>query len=224
MKTNFYVDGYNLYYGCLKHSDYKWLDLKSLLVDKILHTQCPHAELCTIKFFTADVKAKIASRGQNAQISQHQYHRALELLYPDNMAIIKGFYSLERANLPVFQQPPDKNERVAVWRLEEKQTDVNIVLEAYRDAAKGLAEQLVFVTNDSDIEPVLKAIREDFGDAIRLGVVVPRHKTNHRPPNVSLSQYADWTRHHILEDELRDSQLPDLIPTRKKPIKRPDYW
>lgn len=224
MTTNFYVDGYNLYYGCLKHSAYKWLDLKSLLADKILHAQDPAAELGVIKFFTADVKAKIASRGQSAQTSQLQYHRALELLYPDKISVIKGFYSLERANLPVYKKPPDKNDRVEVWRLEEKQTDVNIVLEAYRDACKGKAQQLVFVTNDSDIEPALRALREDFGDSIRIGVVVPRLRSNHRPSNVSLSHYADWTRHHILEDELLQSQLPDQIPTRKKPIKRPDYW
>lgn len=224
MTTNFYVDGYNLYYGCLKHSAYKWLDLKSLLADKILHAQDPAAELGVIKFFTADVKAKIASRGQSAQTSQLQYHRALELLYPDKISVIKGFYSLERANLPVYKKPPDKNDRVEVWRLEEKQTDVNIVLEAYRDACKGKAQQLVFVTNDSDIEPALRALREDFGDSIRIGVVVPRLRSNHRPSNVSLSHYADWTRRHILEDELLQSQLPDQIPTRKKPIKRPDYW
>ena len=224
MKTNVYVDGYNLYYGCLKHSAYKWLDLKSLLADKILHTQDPDAELGIIKFFTADVKAKIASRGQAAQIAQFQYHRGLQQLYPDEISIIKGFYSLERANLPAYKKPPDKSDRVEVWRLEEKQTDVNIVLEAYRDACKGEIEQLVFVTNDSDIEPVLRAIREDFADTVRIGVVVPRLKSNHRPTNVSLSQYADWTRHHILEDELQNSQLPDQIPTRKKPIKRPDYW
>jgi len=224
VKTNFYVDGYNLYYGCLKHSPFKWLDLKSLLADKILHTQDPNSELGMIKFFTADVRSKIASRGQSAQIAQFQYHRGLEQLYPNEISIIKGFYSLERANLPVFKQPPNKEDRVEVWRLEEKQTDVNIVLEAYRDASKGLVQQLVFVTNDSDIEPALKAIREDFGDTVRIGVVVPRLKSNHRPSNVSLSQYADWTRHHILEDELQNSQLPDQIPTRKKPIKRPDYW
>lgn len=224
MRTNFYVDGYNLYYGCLKHTPYKWLDQKILLVDHILHSQDPNAELGVIKFFTADVKAKVASQGQRAQIAQQNYHRALEILYPDQIDIIKGYYSLERANLPVFKKPPDKSDRVAVWRLEEKQTDVNIAIEAYRDASKWLCQQLVFVTNDSDIEPSLRAIREDLGDTIRIGVVVPRREGNHRPPSESLSKYADWVRSYILEDELKLSQLPEQIPTPKKPIKRPDYW
>lgn len=30
MLTNVYVDGFNLYYGCLKGTPYKWLDLGAL--------------------------------------------------------------------------------------------------------------------------------------------------------------------------------------------------
>jgi uncharacterized LabA/DUF88 family protein len=67
---------------------------------------------------------------------------------------------------------------VEVWRLEEKQTDVNISLHAYRDAAKGLAEQLVFVSNDTDLEPALLAIREDFGDRHQIGVAIPARIQN----------------------------------------------
>lgn len=35
MKTIIYVDGYNLFYGCLKHSPDKWLDLYRLLFQRI---------------------------------------------------------------------------------------------------------------------------------------------------------------------------------------------
>ncbi len=30
MRTHVYVDGFNLYYGCLKGTSYKWLDLEAL--------------------------------------------------------------------------------------------------------------------------------------------------------------------------------------------------
>ena len=30
MKTNVYVDGFNLYYGAVKGTSYKWLDLLAL--------------------------------------------------------------------------------------------------------------------------------------------------------------------------------------------------
>ncbi len=223
MKTNIYVDGYNLFYGCLKHSADKWLDLKALLTD--MHAQNPESELCKIKYFTADIKAKIASRGQSAQHAQQSYHRALLELYPKEIHIIKGYYSLEKARLLAYKQPPDKSHRVDVWRLEEKQTDVNIALEAYRDVAKSGIEQVVFVSNDTDLAPALRAIREDFGSDVRIGVVIPIRKTGGgRPGNQSLSKYANWTRKYIADEEIAACQLPTKVPTRKRPILKPEYW
>lgn len=224
LKTIIYVDGYNLFYGCLKHSQDKWLDLWKLLAGNILYAQDPESQVVRIKFFTADIRAKVASRGQAAQNAQHAYHRALEQMYSGRIQIIKGYYSLEKAHLLAFREPPDKEHRVAVWRLEEKQTDVNIALDAYRDAAKGSAEQFVFVSNDTDLAPALLAMREDFGQSLRIGVIIPVRSTNLRPGNQQLSKHANWTRHHITDAELSASQLPDKVPTNKKPILKPEYW
>jgi uncharacterized LabA/DUF88 family protein len=228
MKTIVYVDGYNLFYGCLKHTRDKWLDLHKLFAGQILRAQCPEAELVSIKYFTAPIKAKVASQGDQAMAAQQNYHRALELLYPNNIEIIHGYYSLEKAKLLAYRQPPDKTHRVDVWKLEEKQTDVNIALTAYRDAVSGRAQQLVFVSNDTDIEPALKAIRDDMANACRIGVIIPMRKpkdeNTRRPPNRCLSDQADWTRSYITDDELTGSHLPEVIPTTKKPIRKPDYW
>jgi hypothetical protein len=30
MKTNVYVDGFNLYYGCLKNTPFRWLNIAEL--------------------------------------------------------------------------------------------------------------------------------------------------------------------------------------------------
>ena len=228
MKTIVYIDGYNLFYGCLKHSDDKWLDLVKLF-ERLLNEQCSQVDSFHIKFFTAEIKAKVATNGDDARIAQHSYHRALEQLYPEKISIIKGYYSLDKAHLPAYQNPIDKNSKVEVWRLEEKQTDVNIALHAYRDAAKGLAEQLVFVSNDTDLEPALLAIREDFQDKHQIGVVIPvrKPKSNEkqkRPANNRLSAQANWTRRHITDEELLSCHLPDKVPTRKKPILKPKYW
>ena len=132
MKTIVYIDGYNLFYGCLKYSKDKWLDLYQLFFEKILKTQLPSSSLVSIKFFTADIKAKVANNGQKAQLAQQSYHRALLQLYPDSICILKGYYSLEKARLPAWHEkkPPDKADSINVWKLEEKQTDVNISLEA----------------------------------------------------------------------------------------------
>ncbi|ERL54304.1 NYN domain-containing protein [Psychrobacter aquaticus] len=224
MKTNVYIDGYNLFYGCLKHSDDKWLDLYHLFANRIIHAQDPNAVIETVYFFTADIKSKISTQGEAAQNAQQSYHRALQKMYPNNVKIIKGYYALEKGNLLRYKQPPDKSDRVEVWRLEEKQTDVNITLTAYRDAIQNKAEQVVFVTNDTDIEPALKALREDMGDTIIIGIIIPIRSNSRRPQNERLSKYADWTRSYITDDELADSHLPDKVPTAKKPILKPEYW
>ena len=36
MRTRVYIDGYNLYYGCLKGTAFKWLDLLALFERHVL--------------------------------------------------------------------------------------------------------------------------------------------------------------------------------------------
>lgn len=228
MKAIVYVDGYNFYYGCLKYSSDKWLDIYKLFSLYVLKAQCPQVTELIIKYFTAPIHAKVASHGQQAQISQQNYHRALSTLYPSQIHIINGYYSLEKAKLLAYKQPPDKNNRVEVWKLEEKQTDVNIALTAYRDAVNRLADIFVFVSNDTDLEPALSAIRQEVGQTIQIGIVIPLRKSEpnaiKRPPNQRLSKYANWTRDYLTNDELANSHLPLKIPTRKKTIFKPEYW
>jgi len=222
LRTICYVDGYNLYYGCLKNTSDKWL-----IFDKIVKIQQPNSELLKIKYFTSPIKAKVASRGQVAVTSQNTYHRALMSCHPNFTEIINGYHSLEKASRLAYIKPPNKQKRVDVWELQEKQTDVNIALSAYRDAVKtgdNSVEQLVFVSNDTDLEPALKFIREDFPQK-NIGVIIPiRKESGGRPPNERLSKHANWTRGHITDDELSNSHLPLKIPTGKKPIKKPSYW
>jgi 6-hydroxy-3-succinoylpyridine 3-monooxygenase len=62
LRTRVYVDGYNLYYGCLKGTPYKWLDLLKLFEQQILPSILIPGTARTslllptaIKFFTADI-------------------------------------------------------------------------------------------------------------------------------------------------------------------------
>lgn len=228
MKTVCYVDGFNLYYGCLKATSYKWLDLYKLFA-RIVHENNPNVELLQIKFFTAPIKTKLASHGDAAGAAQNAYHRALNSLYPQQISIFEGYFSLEEGSFLEYLTPPDKTRRIRIWRLEEKQSDVNIALEAYRDASCRLIEQAIFVTNDTDQEPTLKALRQDFPN-LKIGVILPIRKTapgtptRTRPGNNRLSVYADWTRGHIRNKELEQSALPDVVPTQKKAIRKPSYW
>ena len=132
--------------------------------------------------------------------------------------------------MPTFVdgQPFDPNVKSRVLKLEEKKTDVNLAMAMYRDVPKGRFDQVVICSNDSDVEPVLETLREDF-PALVIGVATPGRPlrtdgSSHRAISKSLARHADWTRKYILDEELVRAQLPMRVPTRKKPIDKPGHW
>jgi hypothetical protein len=116
---------------------------------------------------------------------------------------------------------------VEVWKFEEKQTDVNIALAMYKDALQNNIKQQVLISNDSDLEPVLRLINADMSH-IELGLIIPKPKPLNqlkaRPANKGVSQYANWTRKYILDEECKKALLADVVPTHKKPIYKPTHW
>ncbi|MCX7180326.1 MAG: NYN domain-containing protein [Proteobacteria bacterium] len=221
-----YIDGYNLYFSRLRGTPHKWLDLVALFRDHILCAQIPDAEVVAVKYFTAPAMGKFASHGLQSVTSQNEYHRALKARHQDRLQIILGYHAVEEARLMSYQEPPDKLDRLSVWRIEEKQTDVNIALSVYRDVAHGDADVVVICSNDSDLVPAAKALRQDFPHC-QLGIVAPLPEPRgeiYRRANTELRELADWTRHYIRDEELVLSQLPDVVPTRKKAARKPPYW
>jgi hypothetical protein len=227
-KTCIYIDGYNLYYSRLKGTPYKWLDVVALFRDHIVLPQDPHSEVVAVKFFTSPVKASYARHAQASEHAQTQYHRALLAKYPEFIHIVQGFHIFQPTALPTYASgvAPTKSLVSRVWMIEEKQTDVNIALHAYRDAARGLCDQVVICSNDSDLEPALRLIREDV-PAVTIGLVMPlreNSKDDGKVPNKRLTPLAHWVRHHILDAELGKSQLPLNVQTKKKPASKPAHW
>lgn len=198
------------------------------LFDSILKAQDVSAELIEVKYFTSPVKASFASHGAASDAAQTQYHRALQAKYPDCLNIIKGFHIFEPSYLPIYKegQPANKTKRVRVWGIEEKQTDVNMALHAYRDAVQGRCNQVIICSNDSDLEPAIKLIRED-APSIRIGLVLPLKRNSIEEARISnkrLTHLADWVRHYILDEELANAQLPLTVATNKKPARKPVHW
>lgn len=221
-----YIDGYNLYYSRLRGTPFKWLDLVALFRDQVMRAQAPEAHVVAVKYFTAPALAKFATHGAAAVIAQNEYHRALKARHGDLLAIISGYHVVQNVHMLAHQEPPDKNQKVAVWRVEEKQTDVNIALTMYRDLAKQQADIAVLCSNDSDMVPVVRAIKEDF-PAVQVGIIAPLPEPQEnkiRRANAELQRVADWTRHHLRDQELQAAQLPDTVATRKKAARRPLHW
>lgn len=230
MKTRVYVDGYNLYYGCLRNTSYKWLDLKKLFLTYILPSSVPFpytVDPISIKFYTAKILEK-AGRAHDSVADQDAYHRALRMAYSDqSVEIIEGYYSIDQVSAYLIDSNnpnvwPRNCQRANIWKLEEKQSDVNLALDSVVDAILDPElEHIVFVTNDTDIVPALRKLKQVT--TAKIGLIIPTRKLE-RSPNADLAELADWTRTHITTDELSLSLLPRSITGLKKSVNRPISW
>ncbi|MBV6322275.1 NYN domain-containing protein [Duganella violaceipulchra] len=230
-KTVAYVDGYNLYYGRLRGTRFKWFDIVKFF-EALLLRRDQNETLDKVIFFTAPALATFATHGTASVEAQSAYHRALKAIYGDRIEIVLGSHAYDKdgALLPVFVegQPYDRTKRVRVWKLEEKKTDVNLAIRMYRDAARRQCDRMILMSNDSDAEPALSAIRMDF-EEIMIGLVTPVHPPNsgkniRRRTSGSLSKYSHWNITHLTDEQLDDAQLPPTVPTKKKPIRKPLHW
>lgn len=86
MKTIVYIDGYNLYYGLLRKTKLKWLDLFALFRDHVLDDD---AELVQVRYYTAPVLGKMCDDPDSPR-RQRIYLQALRKLYPSDVVIIEG--------------------------------------------------------------------------------------------------------------------------------------
>ncbi len=223
-RTIAYIDGFNLYFGSLKGTSYRWLDLQSL-VKQLCREQNPDCELVAIKYYTADIKAKLSSHGEASCKAQQDYLLSLKAHsgpHDPKLEIIKGHYSIWVKEYYTFQEPVDFDNKRSVWIAEEKQTDVAIAVDMLCDVLDDACDQLVIFSNDSDLAPALREVKSRWPSKT-IGVVAPIRKEGRRP-SAALKKTADWTRYGIRESELASSQLPDKVRTRKRFILKPDHW
>ncbi|MEW6127853.1 MAG: NYN domain-containing protein [Acidobacteriota bacterium] len=127
MKTNIYVDGFNLYYGALKNTPYKWLDIHSLC-----RLMLPKHSIHKIKYFTAQVNARPHDPDQ--PVRQQTYLRALKTI--PNLEIILGHFLSSEVMMLVAGCPPHAPQYIKVVKTEEKGSDVNIATHLLNDGYK----------------------------------------------------------------------------------------
>jgi len=114
MRTYVYVDGFNLYYGALRGTPYKWLNLPTLCTLLL-----PGYQVEKMKYFTAHIQARPDDPDQPTR--QQVYLRALSTL--PNLEIILGHFlpnaspcglsSPQRWALPLYGSSRPK--RKAQW-------------------------------------------------------------------------------------------------------------
>lgn len=218
MKTIVYVDGYNLYYGLLKGSSYKWLDLFELFNNHVLDSE---ANLLEVRYYTAPVLQKM-SDDQESGARQRTYLQALRKMPPCKVQIIEGKIQqttpYQRLVRPLEEAPHLK--KVQVYDFNEKKSDVNLASDMISGAWTGAYEQLVLCSNDSDHQGALAAIRKHHLH-IRIGLVAPIQGNDSRKISHDLAELAHWKK--ILSPvHLARAQLPEKIPNTS--IHKPHSW
>ncbi len=252
-KTNVYVDGFNLYYGCIKGSPYHWLDLKklcSLLLTRNI--------ISKIKYFTAKVSDR--PDDPNKAWRQEVYLRALKTI--PEIEIIYGQFKVRETKNPLVNKVCNDIENtknhILVCRSEEndkikqhlfylnknftklKQDNYfepipqDVVQSAYviRTDEKGsdvnLATHLLYdgFKNEYEVAVVISD-DSDLYESIRLvktiGKKVGILNPQKRPPSRKLLSVADFVK-QIREGVLKLSLFSNTLTDNQGTFHKPPEW
>jgi hypothetical protein len=217
MRTNIYVDGFNLYYRLLKENpQFKWLDLKALAAGLLQ----PRNEIQSVRYYTARISGRF---DPSAPARQQTYLEALKTVpeitvHMGNFLVTKLWAGLVHppqmrgGSIPQFTPPfPDV---AKVWKTEEKGSDVNLGSHLVRDAFQGNFDVAAVLSNDTDLVEPIRIVTEELG--IPVGLLCPVLK-----PAGGLEEVASFIR-HIRIQHLQTAQFPNRIPGTS--ITRPVSW
>jgi uncharacterized LabA/DUF88 family protein len=199
MKTTFLIDGFNFYYSIKQlNRQLRWFDYKSFCI-QFLH---PFDSLDSIYYFTsiAHWLPDVANR--------HKIF--IEALKTKDINVVLGKFKDKQRCCNICENCYNDHE--------EKQTDVNIALYAYRLASKSDVDKIIIISADSDLVPSIKLIKEDFPKK-RVGIIFPLKRGVNE-----MRQFSDF---HIKTkmEHLINCQLPDQISIQNgKMLTRPLKW
>ena len=208
MRANVYVDGFNLYYGCLRGTSFKWLNLE-LLAQKLLVGH----EVRRIRYCTARVKDRPGEKGQADR--QQVYLRALQTL--PRVTLHFGHFLTNPETMPLERPTPGGPRFVRVIRTSEKGTDVNIASWLLHDAARDEFDVAAVISNDSDLVTPVRMVRDDYRK--RIFVMMPRDRYSSELTAAATHCKA------IRQWSLEESQFPDeFTDSAGRTIRCPEKW
>ena len=227
-----YVDGFNLYYGAVKNSTYKWLDLVKLAKNVV----GAGIDLVSLRYFTAKVKPPPWDKDKGMR--QRMYIDALRAT------------GLVEVHFGQFKQREKKGqlssgiqcvcatcgssvlagqgEVVSIRTPEEKGSDVNLASYLMLDAAKDRFDVAWVISNDSDLATPIRLVREEFSK--KVGVVfyhkgLPAQLSN--PQKMSRELFAAAGKVHLFLQlkHLEQSLFPnEFTDEHGKQHRKPKTW
>jgi 6-hydroxy-3-succinoylpyridine 3-monooxygenase len=208
-KPIIYIDGFNFYYGAIKSTPHKWLNL-----ERYFQLLRPHDQIQSIKYFTALVSG-------TPRLRQETYIKALGTL--PLVDVIRGKFKKKRVYCSESSCTHSGNRHFET--VEEKRTDVNIAVSMLDDAYQHACEQFVLVSGDSDLVPGVNLVRTRFPSK-KIIVYVPHTPalSATRGAAVELRSAATTSRDLPL-NLLKLSQFPAQIPDGSGGmITKPTSW
>lgn len=207
MATIVYIDGFNLYYGALKDTPYRWLNL-----DALCRRVLPRDDIACIRYFTA----LVAERPGDPQQPQRQltYLRALET-FP-NIEIHYGHFLAHKVRMPVTKPRLLGTKTVEVIKTEEKGSDVNLASYLLLDAFQRKCDTAIVISNDSDLKTPIEIAERELG--VKVGIVNP-HPSARRSRALGATFFKQ-----LRKSALAKSQLPNTVEDAKGEVRKPKTW
>lgn len=207
MRTIVYIDAFNLYYGCLRKTPFRWLDL-----DKFCRRLLPNNDIVKIKYFTARVAARPGDPDQ--PLRQQLYLRALATI--PHVEVYFGHYLSHEIFMPLANPPASGSRFVKVLKTEEKGSDVNLATHLISDAYENAFEIAALISNDSDLLGPVQLVKERLHK--KVGILNPQ-----KHPAFVLRNNATFFK-QIRKSGLVGAQFPNELRDVHGIFQKPAAW
>lgn len=208
MRTHVYVDGYNLYYGCLKRSPHKWLNLLSLC-----SALMPQNDVRAVRYFTAQVSG--TPRDPDQPTRQQTYFRALRTV--PEVSIHLGHFLTHEISMPdAVDWKAGRYTPCRVMKTGEKGSDVNIATHLLVDTFDDKFDVAVIISNDSDLKEPISVVRNRFRKTI--GILNPQANVSR-----ALQPLAHFMK-PIRPGALANAQFPSVMQDAKGTFHKSNRW
>ena len=208
LRTHVYIDGFNLYYGAVRGTAYKWLD-----VSELCRLLLPRHDILKIRYFTAKIRSR--PHDPDAPTRQQIYLRALNTI--PHLTVHLGQFLTHAVWMPDATSTSNPPKMLRVLKTEEKGSDVNLATYLLLDGFQKSYDSAVLVTNDSDLLEPIRVVRSVLG--LQVGILCPNAKASWvlRPPAVNFLK-------RIRAGVLANSQFPSQLTDASGVFQKPKTW
>lgn len=209
IRSAFYIDGFNLYHAVsdLNENFLKWCNFW-----KLAETVIPSKSETLVKvvFCTAYFPGDEKKRWRHGELNKAQEN--------SGVTVVLGHFVFE---------PKDCSDCGSTWRKPtEKETDINVALSLFADAANDVYDTAYLLSADSDQAATAKFFRASFPDKSLVTVAPPG-----RNFSLHITPYANGGRISLNRDHLEKAVMPPIVMAEGKPAARrpneyapPDWW